>query len=456
MQSRSAPPPPLRPPRPRAPRSAEPALTRRGLMGLAGASAAVGATALAGCGDGGAATDPDTLQVWSGLPPESGPQDLIDRFQEAHPDIPVRYTRYVNDDRGNLKVNTALQGGVDIDVFFTFGVENLAMRGGTDISADLGDRVRATPELARFLDPDQPMALIDGDTVTAIATTRAPNFILFNDTLREEAGVELPESWTWQEYLEVLDRLSRDGHHGSYTLPDMPRIAIGPDYRFTDQGDSNFSHPAFLEHFETSASLIRDGVLYPWSQALARQVEAYQQNNFIAEDFASWVTAPYSLRFLNDQEGYPHDFSVSAAPIPTVEGQDWNTGEYCAFIQINAKSRKQEWAWEFCKFWLLEGARDMLKAGYMSIISDVEEDEILAGLLGEGAEEFFDVESFRRTLFDGPPELHLDTELTAYSEISLKYEQQRDVCWLLERSPERAIRTVDRNTQALIDRFAEQ
>ena len=125
---------PAPPSRSRRPRAAAPALSRRSLLGLAGASAAAGAATLSGCGGGGASTDPDTLQVWSGLPPESGPQDLIDRFQEAHPDIPVRYTRYVNDDRGNLKVNTALQGGVDIDVFFTCGVENLAMRGGTDIS----------------------------------------------------------------------------------------------------------------------------------------------------------------------------------------------------------------------------------------------------------------------------------------------------------------------------------
>ena len=428
-------------------------VSRRAFLG--GAAAATGTAALAGCA-GDAATDPTTLQVWGGLPPESGPQDLIDRFQEAHPDIPVRYTRYVNDDRGNLKVNTALQGGVDIDVFFTFGIQNLAMRGGTDISADLGDRLRSTPELAEFLETEEPKALIDGDTVTAIATTRIPNMILFNDELRERAGVELPSSWTWQEYLEVLGRLTGDGHHGSYTLPDMARIALGPNYRLTAEGDSNFSHPAFLAHFETSAALIRDGVLYPWSQALARHVESYQQNNFIAEDFASWVTAPFSLRFLSDQEQYPHGFSVSAAPMPTLEGEDWNTGEYGAFIHISAKSRKQEWAWEFCKFWLLEGAQDMLKAGYMSIISDIGEEEILGGILGEGAEEFFDIESFHRTLFDGPPKLHMDTDLTAYSEISLKYEQQRDVCWLLERSPERAVRTLDRNTQALVDRFAEQ
>src|SRR5699024_12828756 len=134
-------------------------------------------------------------------------------------------------------------------------------------------------------------------------------------------------------------------------------------HRLACEGDASRSRRACLEHLETSAELIRDGVLYPWSQALARQGEPCQQNNCSAGDFTPWVTAPYSLRFLNDQEEYPHDFRVSAAPMPTVEDQDWNTGEYGAFIQVNAKSQKQEWAWEFCKFWLLEGARDMLKAG---------------------------------------------------------------------------------------------
>ncbi|MGO2756676.1 MAG: ABC transporter substrate-binding protein, partial [Brachybacterium alimentarium] len=86
---------------------------------------------------------------------------------------------------------------------------------------------------------------------------------------------------------------------------------------------------------------------------------------------------------------------------------------------------------------------------------DVDDDELLDGVLGEDAEQFFDVDSFRRTLFEDQPRMHLDTELTAYTEITQKYEQQRDVCWLLERSPEKAIDTVDKNAQALIDRFEE-
>ncbi|MGP5199048.1 ABC transporter substrate-binding protein [Brachybacterium alimentarium] len=416
--------------------------------------AAAGATALPGC-SASSPKDMDTLQVWGGVPAENGPQAVIDRFQEEHPGTHVTYTPYVNDDRGNLKVNTALQGGVDIDVFFTYGVPNLAMRVDSGLAADVGDLVRAAPELEMFLDTEDPKAMIDGDEITALATTRIPQMVLFNEDLRERAGIELPTQWALEEYLEAIRALADDGKYGTYVLPDLARIELGPNYRLTAQGDSNFSHPAFLQHFDLAAQLIRDGVLYPWSQALARQLEAYQQNNFIAEDFGLWTTAPYSLRFLTDQEEYPHDFKVSAAPVPTVDGNDWNTGEYGAFIQINSKSPKQELAWEFCKFWLLESAQDMARAGYITLLGDVDDDELLDGVLGEDAEQFFDVDSFRRTLFEDQPRMHLDTELTAYTEITQKYEQQRDVCWLLERSPEKAIDTVDKNAQALIDRFEE-
>jgi len=60
-----------------------------------------------------------TLEVWGGVPVENGPGDLIEGFQAAFPEIAVNYTHYVNDDTGNTQLDTALQGGTPIDVFFT-------------------------------------------------------------------------------------------------------------------------------------------------------------------------------------------------------------------------------------------------------------------------------------------------------------------------------------------------
>ncbi|MFC0673189.1 ABC transporter substrate-binding protein [Brachybacterium hainanense] len=435
-----------------APRSPLPSLSRRRFGGMIGAAAAA---TLAGCGSTSTAVDMDTLQVWGGVPPENGPQQLIDRYLEKHPDRSVRYTRFVNDDRGNLKVNTALQGGVDIDVFFTYDSANLALRAGSGMAADLSDLVRSTPALAPFLDTDEPKALVDGDRITALATTKEPNLVLLREDLREEAGIALPQAWDLAEYLETVRALARPDRYGTYMLPDLPRIELGPNFWYATDGGSNFEHPAFLHHLALSAEMIREGSIFPWTQVMARHIEAYQQNYFIAGDFAIWGTAPFSLRFLQDPEEYPHEFLTSCAPMPTIDGADWNSGVFGNYIQVSARSPKQELAREFVAFWLTEGALDMALGGKIPALDVVEPDVLLEALLGEQREEFFDVESFRRTLFATDPRLFVDTDLTAVAEITQTYEQQRDVCWLLERTPEAAVATIHADADALIDRFRE-
>jgi multiple sugar transport system substrate-binding protein len=273
--------------------------------------------------------------------------------------------------------------------------------------------------------------------------------------VREEVGFDLPEAWDLEEYLETVRAATSPDRYGTYKLPDLPRIQLGPNFWYTDEGGSNFEHPAFLDHFELTTQMIRDGQIFPWSQVLARQIEAYQQNNFIAEDFAIWGTAPFSLRFLHDPEEYPHDFLTSCAPVPTVDGADWNSGFFGNYIQINAKSPKQELAADFVKFWLLEGAADMAPGGKIPTLDNVDHEILLTAILGEDMDSYFDVDSFRRTLFESDPKLLTDTDLTAVAEISHTYEQQRDVCWLLERAPDRAIDAIHADADALIQRFRE-
>ena len=64
------------------------------------------------------ADDPITLRVWGGVPEENGPAELIANFEAANPDIRVEYTRFVNDDSGNLRLDTALIAGRQVDVYF--------------------------------------------------------------------------------------------------------------------------------------------------------------------------------------------------------------------------------------------------------------------------------------------------------------------------------------------------
>jgi multiple sugar transport system substrate-binding protein len=425
-------------------------LSRRQLLaGLCGAAAAA---VLPGC-TGGQQKASGTLQVWGGVPAASGPAAVVEAFQRKFPQYKVNYTRFVNDERGNLKLDTALQGGLDIDVYFTYSQAALALRAGSGLAADLTDRVKADAELAPFLDTEQPRSFLDGGKVKALATTREPHFVLFNEKLRSQAGVELPRQWTIDDFRRTAGQLTTDTTIGAYTIPDVARIALGPDYRYAGPGRSNFDDPHFEQGLALGQSMIADGTAFPWTEVLARHLDAYQQNSFLKAEFHLWSTAPFNLRYLHDAKKYPHDFKVGFAPTPTVPGGgDWNGGSYGNFVMINPKSRKAEMAWQFIKFWLTEGSGPMLKGGKIPTLGNVPDDLLITGLLGDEPDTYFDVESFRRVVLDAEPKLATDTKLAGFPEMDLAYGQQRDLCWLGEKSPRDAIRDVYRLANAAIAR----
>ncbi|ONI68651.1 ABC transporter substrate-binding protein [Kribbella sp. ALI-6-A] len=423
-------------------------VSRRGF--LAGMAAVGAAAVVPGCSSGGGATS-NVLQVWGGVPAASGPQKVVDAFQRKFPQYQVNYTRFVNDDRGNLKLDTALQGGVDIDVYFTYTQANLALRAGSGLAADLTDRVAADPDLKVFLDTDQPRAFLDAGRIKALATAREPYFVLFNEKLRERAGVELPHEWTIEQFRATARKLTTARTYGCYTIPDVARIKLGPNYWY-DGDRSNFGDPHFEQAFRLGREMIADRSAFPWREVLARHLDAYQQNSFLTEEFHLWSTAPFNLRYLYDAKKYPHDFKVSFAPPPTVDGGDWNGGSYNNFVMVNPKSPKADAAWEFVKFWLTEGSGPMLAGGKLPTLGNVTDDQVVTGVLGKEPDKYFDVDSFRRVVLGADPKLSTDTRLAGFPEINLAYRQQRDLCWLGEKDPGPAIRDVRRLADAAIAR----
>ncbi len=421
---------------------------RRFLAGLGAVGAAV---AVPGC-SGGTETS-DVLQVWGGVPAASGPGKVVEAFQRKFPQYKVNYTRFVNDDRGNLKLDTALQGGLDIDVYFTYASASLALRAGSGMAADLTDRVKGDPELALFLDTEQPRAFLDDGRVKALATAREPYFVLFNEKLRQQAGVELPHQWTVDEFRATARKLTTDSTVGAYAIPDIARISLGPNYWYGDDGKSNFDDPVFEQALSTGRAMIDEGSAFPWSEVLARHLDAYQQNSFLKAEFNLWSTAPFNLRYLYDAKKYPHDFKVSFAPPPTVPGGgDWNGGSYNNFVMMNPKSAKTEAAWQFIKFWLTEGSAPMLGGGKIPTLGNVTDDQLMSGMLGKEPDKYFDLESFSRVVLQAEPKLATDTKLAGFPEINLAYGQQRDLCWLGEKAPGPAIREVYRLANAAIAR----
>jgi ABC-type glycerol-3-phosphate transport system substrate-binding protein len=61
------------------------------------------------------------------IPPEAGPERVVNDFNEQFKDkgIQLEYERFVNDDQGNLKLETSLMAGNEVDVYVNYATFRL-------------------------------------------------------------------------------------------------------------------------------------------------------------------------------------------------------------------------------------------------------------------------------------------------------------------------------------------
>ncbi|MFX4271215.1 extracellular solute-binding protein [Propionibacteriaceae bacterium Y1685] len=401
--------------------------SRRTVLG--GLAATATTAALAGCGGskaGSGSGEPDSgqLNVWGGVPAESGPDDLIAAFQKEHPGITVTYTRYVNDDSGNLKLDNSLQGGVPIDLFFSYGAGRISKRVNAGLTMDLTDKVKEAPELAPFAaDADPQTNYVFDGKVYAVPAALSPGFVLANADLLDDAGIEISEDWDVNEYHEVAKKLSegKKKTYGSFTAPEYAKMALGPDMYYAEGGEaSNFDDPAFRTGMELALAMQDDGSIMPKQEALAEKLETFSQSAFLSGRFAMMLTQAYMLRYVADTKEYPHDFKVRALKLPApVKGQEfWNAGAVGDLLSISQKSKQQEAAWTFLTFWLANAGTYMVKGGRLpSLVDPAEADDMIDKLLGEEKDKLYDVESFKPVLFDESIKVPVDTIYTGATEI---------------------------------------
>ena len=414
-------------------------INRRKFIG--GVAAGVAATALAGhasqtfAAPSLIAQSDVTLEVWGGVPAENGPQDLIDAFMKANPSIKVKYTRYVNDDTGNTQLDTALQGGTPIDVFFTYGVPRLGQRIKAGTAIDMTSYIQADADINKWVTGTKSIFTYDGKHYN-LPTVREPNFAFINQNKLKDAGATTPAAgWTLDEFKELSKTLTKDGSFGTFAPPDTARQLLGSNYWYKDGGkESNFDNPAFRDSIQLHRDMIDDGTSFPWTDVLAQNLKAYAQTPFLTEQTDIWFNSSYSLRFINDATQYPHDFVTTFAPFPVVgKGTDqFNPGTLGNEIQIHEGTKNPDAAWTFVRYWLADGAQFMLKAGKIPGFPGTDENTVVEGILGPDREKLYDVEAYKKVVFDPKEQLVVDTITTASAEIQTIIDGLSDRCFIGE------------------------
>lgn len=402
---------------------------------------AIAVSALAGCAgkgtDGGSQPKPSgktvTLRVWGGVPPESGPQKSIDQFNAAFKDkgIQAEYERFVNDTTGNLKLETSLLSGDDVDVYVTYGATPLAKSASGNMTLDLSDLIKRDNFDIESIFGSVAKAYYVNGKPYSIPTNLAQYGIVINKDMFDAAGIPIPTDWTFDEFREIAKKLTKgEGQNKVYGMfwnsqqelmypfDALSVQTLGGDPLYKAGGkEANITDPVNVKSVELINNMMNVDHSSPTHTDSVTQ-KLSQEGMFLTGKTAMTV-GPWMIRSIKDTKQYPHDFVTAFAPYPVADkGQrKYTQGGYGDLVCINPKSRNIDAAWEYVKWYATKGMLPMAEGGRVPAANTYQPDDVTGAFLS-GAEKLIDAGSTKKILITPVDNYAVPSITTKLPEIS--------------------------------------
>ncbi len=386
-----------------------------GAQGTEAAGSAAGTTAAdTGKAKGSGKSDTVTLHLWMGIPPEAGPQAVVDAFNEAYKDkgIQVEYERYVNDDQGNLKLETSLMSGSDVDVFASYGNYRTVKRAQAGMAMDLTDLMkRDSFDYAGLCGQDATKCYVDGKPYSFFVG-KMRGSLLVNKDMFDKAGIALPTEWTFDEFRDVCKKLTSGegtdkvygmfwntpqnaGEYMSY----LAQETLGGDWAYNEDGKTaRLNDPVTVAATQLICDTMNDGTAPTHVDSVTQKLT---QESVFLTGHSAMTMGNWAIRSVKDTKQYPHDFVTAYVPYPVIS-KDKNNYTYGGFgdeLSINAKTAHPDEAWEFLKWYTTEGAKYMAVGGRFGLSKTINSDEEI-DLFMKGSEKLIDKDSLKKVLFE--------------------------------------------------------
>ncbi|MFF0199409.1 ABC transporter substrate-binding protein [Streptomyces sp. NPDC005017] len=346
-----------------------PGIPRRVALAMAAsASLVLLATACTGSPDTGASDDPaqeTTLNFWHAWSAPSevkAVNDLVAGFEKAHPNIHVKVTGNMTDD----KINQALRAGGSKapDVISSFTTNNVGRFCSSGALVDLDPFFEKSDidPAATFPKAMNEYTQFEGNRC-AVPLLGDAYGLYYNRTAFEKAGITAPPK-TWTEFARVAKKLTipRGGsykqlgfmpnYHGWETTTEHYFGQFSPTY-FTADGKSNLAgDPAFEAGFTMQKKLVDDlggfAKLEKYRTGLGD--EWGPKHPFHTGQVAMQLDGEWRLAMaLDAKPGF--EIGVAPLPVPDDQADQYGKGYLSGTIAgIAATSRKQNAAWELVKY----------------------------------------------------------------------------------------------------------
>ncbi len=360
-----------------------------------------GTTSNSSNSDSGSPTESIKLTMWGGVPPESGPQAVVDAWNAENANIQVEYIRFVNDDDGNLKLDTALMTGQNVDLYVGYDLTRLKKRVDAGVAVDLSEY--NDYDIDAKIGSDAKLWMLDGKYY-GIPTKKSVTFVALNKDMLEAAGLEVPTQWTWEELRQYAKALTKDGVYGFVQHTEVianPMDTVLSKFGYTKaDGTSNMDHPAIQQWMTTlNAMMHEDNSTPSYGEQITSKMPV--ENMFLNGEAAMLNIGEWLIRSSNNLKDFPRDFPIAFAPVPRStdsEADHLANGGLGDIVSINPKSKHVDAAWEFLKWYTDGGMMPMAAGGRLPASSEVDAVAAMDSLLGDVGDTY-DVDSLQYVLF---------------------------------------------------------
>lgn len=389
------------------------------------------------------------LKMWGGVPEENGPKAAVDNWNAANPDIQVEYIRYVNDDSGNTKLDTALISNTEApDIFVSYGETYYNRRMNAGMAEPLDEWISKVGFNVDEIIGNENIIKAN-NKLYYLPAMKQLSMVMINQTALTEAGEALPTKWTWDDYVKLAEKLNKGKVKGSFIQAPgeiLPKIMLTldkpTDSYYTKEGLSSFDSPSVKKGLELQKQLYDKGYMVSWSETISNKLATYSE--LFTKNTNMILGGTHLMRYVKDTKNFPRDFKVAFAPNPQyIAGGKVNIAGFNDLMSINSKSAYKEEAMKFMAWYLSEGNTALIASGRIPTNKKADMNKVADMFIGDAAS-LMDVESLKnilKTEYTFPAQI----QSVAYAELTKIMQEESEKYFM-------NVQNLDKTMQALKER----
>ena len=365
-----------------------------------------------------------------------GMDAMVAEFNESYPNIKVNIHTYSNTGDGQTQMRTAVMAG-EIQVWAAFGLSSLNKMWEGELGMDLTDLCEEEGiDLKANWGTD---VYKYEDSIYSFPCGGLSYYVAINMDAWKEAGLDkkyngLPTEWTWEEYIEASEAMTKtlddgsvryggsDYHSTNYFMYTICQTT-GKDMYYDADGTSSYDSSVALAALQRKIKAeLEDKIWYPQAKYRGESIQAQTP---YCEGITASTIIPNVVRFLHDTSKFNVNWITGFAPFPVVEKGQTNymsgTPNFShAGISSYISDDQFDICWAWLKWYSTYGVKYLVAAGHQPAWKGTEAGSAFEIIYGseEEAKKWIDTESYNRVVGRSDLPGYVETNLTAYGDVT--------------------------------------